>query len=92
VKERALPRSARADDCDHLSPLHGEIDTAENGDDIPIAADVGLVKVVCFEDSGRHSCLIASSGKRRDAWIDGYSVAIAAMAMLERTMMITSSG
>jgi hypothetical protein len=67
VKERALPRAAGADDRDHLASLHGEINTAENGDDISISADESLVKLVCFENWARHSCRIASRGKRRDA-------------------------
>src|SRR6266550_2133928 len=40
----------------------------------------------------RHSCLIASIGKSRDACTDGYTVAIAAIAILARTIHITSLG
>src|SRR5687768_1825166 len=85
VEECALPRSAGADDRHHFAPLHREVHSGQDGNDASVTADVGLVEVVCFEDRA-HSCLIASSGKRREAWMDGYSVAMAAIAILASTI------
>src|SRR6267143_1963287 len=68
------------------------VERAENVQIVPIAADVRLVDVVCVEYGHRHSCLIASIGKSLDACTDGYTVATAAIAMLARTIHITSTG
>lgn len=92
VQQSALPRTAGPDDGDHLATVDGEIDAAQNVENAPIAAEVGLVQIMRFEDGHCHSCLIASIGKRRDAWMDGYTVAIAAMAMLARMIHMMSAG
>src|SRR5207237_9883473 len=59
---------------------------------VAVAADVRLVNVVCFEDCHSHSCLMASMGNSLEACTDGYTVAIAAIAILARTIHITSVG
>src|ERR1700737_1268669 len=92
MHQRALAGAARANDGDHLSPLNGEIHAVENVKGVPIAADIRLVDVVCLEYGHRHSCLIASIGKSLDACTDGYTVAIAAIAILAITIHITSMG
>ncbi len=92
MHEGALAGAAGADDRDHLTALNGEIDTVQNVEDVPVPADVRLVDVVRLEYGHRHSCLIASIGKSLDACTDGYTVAIAAIAMLAITIHITSIG
>ena len=66
VQQRALAGSARTDHSDHFAPAESQIDSLQNIDRPSVAADVGLVKVVSFENR-RHSCLIASIGYNRDA-------------------------
>src|SRR6185503_1070140 len=92
VHQRALSSAARSDYRDHLAALHGEIDAVQNVEDVPVPTYVRLVDVVRFENTHRHSCRIASIGNSRDACIEGYNVAMAAMAMLARTIHITSAG
>src|SRR6266550_3845429 len=92
VHQRALSRAARTDDSDHLTALHREINSVEHVQLVPISTNVRLVHVMRFEHVHRHSCLIASIGKSRDACTDGYTVAIAAIAILARMIHITSLG
>src|SRR5258706_12718178 len=82
VHQSALARAAGTDDRDHLTALDGEIHPVQYVENVPVPTDVRLVDVVRLEYGHRHSCLIASIGKSLDACTDGYTVAIAAMAML----------
>src|SRR5687767_16020332 len=91
VQQRALAGAARSNDRDHFAAGERKVNALQDIDCSPVTADVGLVEVVCFEN-GRHSCLIASIGYSRDAWIAGYSVATADVRMLARTIHATSTG
>src|SRR6266516_3119469 len=67
VHQRAFAGAAGAHNRDHLAALDREVHTVEDVKQIPIAADVCLVDFVSLENGERHSCLIASIGKSRDA-------------------------
>src|SRR5438105_5731698 len=92
VHQCALSGAAGADYGDHLAAWHGQIDAVQYVQLVAVAADVRLVNVVCFEDCHSHSCLMASMGNSLEACTDGYTVAIAAIAILARTIHITSVG
>ena len=92
MHQSALARATGSDDRDHLTALDGKIHAVQYIENVPIPADVCLVDVVRLEYGHRHSCLIASIGNSLDACTDGYTVAIAAMAMLAITIHITSIG
>src|SRR3954471_19407012 len=62
VHQRALARTAGADHRDHLAARHGQVVSVENVELIAVAANVGLMDVVCLEYGHCHSCLMASIG------------------------------
>lgn len=92
VHQRAFAGATRADDSDHLPTLNGKIHTIQDIEDVPVATYIGLIDVVGFQYRHRHSCRIASIGNNLDACTDGYTVAIAAIAMLAKMIHITSVG
>src|SRR5438105_12651173 len=53
VHQRTLARTAGADDGDHLAARHRQIDAVQDVQLVSVAADVGLVNVMSFEDSHR---------------------------------------
>src|SRR6478672_2194059 len=89
VQKRALARSARTDDRDHLAPRDLQVDRIEHLDRPAVTADVRLREGSCFQH--RHS-RIASTGSRRDACSAGYTVAAAAIRRLATTVTVMSSG
>ena len=68
VHQRALARSGRAHDRDHLAGLDRDVDAAKRLDDVALAQAVGLAKVAAFEQWHRsvsrgHRRLIHSGGR-----------------------------
>ena len=61
VQQRALARSARADDGDELTPAHRQIDPGQDLDRAAVAPLVDLAQTLRLEN-GAHSWRIASTG------------------------------
>src|SRR5688500_1360152 len=66
VQQRALAGAAGSNHLNHFATCEAQVNALQDIDCSSVAANVGLMQVVSFED-GRHSCLIASIGYSRDA-------------------------